>query len=597
MSKVTNWLLILYLLLIPLCTEWKSKVVLNPNSDIQQLLHKANTTYVIKKTIDLRGETITIPENSVITFKRSASIQNGCIKGDNTTLNGRVKLACELSGTFTNKEIPVSWLCVSDRKLLAQQIASIFNLMQTCIVVLDMDVTLDGSHKNVDYVAFSGNRIINNCCNYKVQGDVKIHGVTFQDFKTNNELFINLQGITRPVSIDISDIRFDGNWNISRFIYCPYIKLDGLSTIKVCSSEFTRVKNFVIQFRSPCTGLLYNNKIEDIGTDRFSNVIGFHLGDTSKDAERYCARGFEITNNVFKDFKVPYNDKDDGREVHAILIYGHKNVVKENRVINFYTSQEGTNDIGRDSEGIYLKGEYNIVADNYLENCVGSGPDGAITIKSSYTNNRIVGNTVKHRYGIGMQCYTPNSIIENNKVYSEQYAVAGMSMVFNTGSTIKNNEFFAVRGKEYHAAIALTRCERITITDNWFNNTSGVLTTYKSKGQIRFEENEVNLREMDYGTNTYYSSPFELHDDTAEFVMNNNSFTMKGVRTLQLVEAHEGFSGRVILSNNEIYLKDGDRVQSAITYLVRNVKALTVNQNIELPNGKKISRVSNLDEK
>lgn len=595
MNKATNWILILFFLLIPLCIEGKNRVVLNPNSNIKQQLREDNTTFVVKQIIDLQGETVSIPNNSVLLFKRKGLIQNGCVKGVNTTLKGRVKLGCELSGTFLNDEIPVSWLCATDRETLAKQIASVFNLNKICVLKLDEDIDLDGSHKKVGFVAFSGSKTVRNCCSYKVSGDVILHNVSFADFESHRELFLNLQGITKPVSIEISNIRFDGNWNISRFIYCPYIELDNPCTLNVISSEFTRVRNFVIQFRSPCTGEIRNNRIENIGTDKFSNVIGFHLGDTSKDAERHCARDFVITNNIFRDFKVPYNDKDDGREVHAILIYGHRNLVRENQVIHFYPLQDANGDIGRDGEGIYLKGEENVVENNYLENCVGSGPDGAITIKSSYSNNRISGNTVKHQYGIGVQCYTPNSVVENNKVYSEQNAVAGMAMVFNTGSTIRNNEFFASLRKEYHAAIALTRCEGITITDNRFNNTSGVLTTYKSKGQIHFEGNEVNLSGMVYGTNTYYSSPFELHDDTAEYVMNNNTFTMKGVRTSQLVEAPEGFKGKVILSGNDIHLEDSGEVHSAMTYLVRNVRSLTVNQNTEQTRGKIIGKISNLE--
>lgn len=595
MNKAANWILILYLLLIPFYVEGKSRVVLNPNSNIQQQLYEENTTFVVKQNIDLQGDTVSMPDNSVLLFKRKGSIQNGCIEGANTTLKGSVKLGCELSGTFSNNEIPVSWLCFADRETLAKQIASVFNLKKTCVLKLNRDIYLDGSHKNVGYVAFSGSKTIRNCCSYKVSGDVILHDVSFADFESHKELFLNLQGITKPISIEISNIRFDGNWNISRFIYCPYLELGKPSTLKVTSSVFTRVRNYVIQFRSPCTGEIRNNRIENIGTDKFSNVIGFHFGDSGKDAERHCARGFEITNNLFKDFKVPYNDKDDGREVHAILIYGHRNVVRENQVIHFYPTQNRNGDIGRDSEGIYLKGEDNIVEYNYLENCIGSGPDGAITIKSSYLNNRISGNTVIHQYGVGIQCYTSYSIVENNKIYSEQNAVVGIAMVFNTGSTIRNNVFFAARGRNYHAAIALTRCADILITDNQFKNTSGILTTYKSTGQITLEGNEVNLNGLIYGTNTYYKAPLELHDDTAEYIMNNNIITMIGVRASQLVEAPEGFKGKVVLNNNNIRVEDSDKVKTTITYLFKNVQSLIINQNAKVIDEGKISRVSNLD--
>ena len=595
MIKALRLLQIILFLFVFIFAEGKNKVVLNSNRDIQQQLAAANTTYLVKRTINLHGKTVSIPESSVVEFSRKGKIVNGVIIGNNTLLKGNVQFSTEMVGTFCNDEVPVSWLCVSDRTLLSRQIASIFNLDKPCVVKLDKDIIMDGSRKEVNYVSVSGKKRIENSCRYKVEGNVSLHGVSFTGFESFGELFLDLRAIPQAVTIDISDIHFDGCWNTSRFLYCPYKKIEDLSTINISSSTFTRVKNYVIQFRPLCTGIIHNNRFEEVGTDEFSNVIGLNLGDSSDDEDRLCANGFEISKNVFKDFRVPYNDKDYGREAHAILIYGYRNKIRENQIINFYSTQTANGDPGRDCEGIYLKGGDNVVENNYLGDCVGSTPDGAITAKSNRSNNRIAGNTIRHKFGIGIQCYTPNSVIENNKVISGQNAKAGLEMARNFGSTIRNNEFEAASGKEYHSAVALVSCEGISITGNQFNNTSCILTTYKSMGKITFDNNEVNLSGMIYGTNTYYTSPFELHDDTAEYVMNNNSFTMKGVRTSQLVKAPEGFKGRVLLKANELHLEDSNEVQSSMTYLVRNVKSLTVEQNTDRSKKKRISKVSNMN--
>lgn len=109
-----------------------------------------------------------------------------------------------------------------------------------------------------------------------------------------------------------------------------------------------------------------------------------------------------------------------------------------------------------------------------------------------------------------------------------------------------------------------------------------------------FESNEVNLSGMVYGINTYYTAPIQLHDDTAEYVINNNTFTITGVRASQLIEAKDSFDGNVMLRENVIDLEDDKETQSAMTYLVRNVKSLKAEKNDERSKVKKIGRVSNL---
>ena len=450
---------------------------------------------------------------------------------------------------------------------------------------------MDGSVKKVEYVAFSGRKSIKNSCCFKVIGDVKLNGVSFINFESYRDLFLDMRGITKAVTVDIDSIKFDGNWNISRFIYCPYQKVSDESRIEIQHSEFTKIKNYVVQFRPPCTGTIKHNVIENIGTDEFLNVVGFHLGDSDDENERLCANCFEIADNEFHDFKVPYSEKDDGREVHALLIYGHRNKVSKNRVINFYSTKKGNGDPGRDSEGIYLKGGDNEIESNYLENCVGSGPDGSITVKMTYGNNRITRNTIKHKFGVGIQCYTPNSVIENNIIYSEEDAQEGIAMLVNRNSEIRNNELYSTTSdKRYHAAIALSKCDGIQISGNRFNNTSGLLTTYGCTGSITFKGNTIVINDKHYGVNTYYTAPINLHDDTAHFEVSRNIFNARGIRASQIIEAPKQFKGRLTLDDNTFDISDSQDVSSTISYMVRNVNKLTTRQN----KNAKIGKVSNL---
>lgn len=592
-SIITSFMVLALFLFLAQDAEGKKRIILKPNADIEGQLIPASVIYIVNKPLDLNGKTIVVPQGSEIRFKRSGLLMNGKIVGNDTKLRGQVKIHCLFGGSFTNSEVPVSWLNNADNIFLAKQIGSLFCLQNDCTLILDRDIILDGSTLAVNRVAIKGKKNIHNCCSFKVKGNVMLEGVMLSAFSAQKELFLDMSDIERPVNVIVKDVCFDGCWNISRVIWCPYKINLSESHIIISGSIFTRISNYVVQFRSSCTGVLDGNRIENVGTEVLSNVVGFHLGDSDINEPRLCANGFEIINNDFIDFIVPHSINDDGREAHALLIYGHNNLVRGNRVANFYSSLTTNGDPGKDCEGIYLKGGNNIVEDNFLEHCVGSGPDGAITIKTTYGNNRITGNTIKHKFGIGIQCYTPNSFIENNKIFSEDIAEEGIALLSNNNSIIRNNELYSsTDGNKYHAALALTSCKDIQIYENKFINTSGLLTTYRCTGSIAFQSNLVVLDNKLYGKNTYYSAPINLHNDTASFDVSDNVFRVKGIKTSQIIEAPEEFNGRLVMENNIFDITDTGNVSSSITYLVRNVKNLIIKQD----NHSRIGKVSNVNQ-
>ena len=168
-------------------------------------------------------------------------------------------------------------------------------------------------------------------------------------------------------------------------------------------------------------------------------------------------------------------------------------------------------------------------------------------------------------------------------------------MVTNTETTSSANSFYSYQfERAYHAAIALTRCANIHIYDNSFVNTSAIITSYKCNEIINFETNTITLSNLIYGVNTYYTAPFEFHDDKASFVFRRNDFSATGTRASQLIEAPNGFLGEVHFENNTIRIHNSDSIISTFTFLVRNVKRLTFNGNIEESDDISIRKVSNL---
>lgn len=567
-------------------------VILNSTNSINTQMNQEGVTYVVQDTIDLNGSAIVVPSNCTIKFKKHGILRNGVFHFNDTYLKGPIRLDCKFDGSITNKEIAVSSFNTDNPVALTSQIESVFNLANHCKLVVDKDITLDGSTRDVRFVALEGNKTIRNSCSYRVEGNVTIQHVSFKDFMRHKETFLDCSKKKKVSTVTINDIIFDGSHNIDRFLYCPYIENLDATLLRIENSSFTKVNNFIVCYRSDCSGVISKNKVYSIGTSDYTSVCVFLLGCSD---EKYNANSFIIDHNIIDDVLVPHSKEHNGREAHIFLLYGHNNSIHYNLLSNMYTEQGPRTDTGLDSEGIYIKGGNNVIEGNSLDNCIGSSPDGAITLKTSFDNNRVTNNVIKHSYGVAIQCYTPKSIIAKNKIISTHKAEEGIAMLNNSNSLIVANEFQSIDDKgDFHAAIALSRCEGISIKMNTFLNTSGVITTYKCKGKILFENNGISIKNKVYGENTYYTAPFEIHDDTALFILKGNKLEGCGLRASQLIEAPREFKGALVCDNNTIDIEDSESVKSYINYMVRNIKSLTFNNNIEISSKAKIEQASNM---
>lgn len=77
----------------------------------QDMMPTEDTIYILQYDYDLNGQTIIVPDNSVILFE-GGSISNGIINGVNTLIcAGKVKIFenIKITGTFKNRESKVSW--------------------------------------------------------------------------------------------------------------------------------------------------------------------------------------------------------------------------------------------------------------------------------------------------------------------------------------------------------------------------------------------------------------------------------------------------------------------------------------------------------
>ena len=85
-----------------------------PNSDIQSLIHKENTTYIIRYDHTLETP-LDIPDGVTLLFKGGSL--SGQIHMNNTLLEGNIKLTGSvLSGGIKNEYFKSSWICYADNK-------------------------------------------------------------------------------------------------------------------------------------------------------------------------------------------------------------------------------------------------------------------------------------------------------------------------------------------------------------------------------------------------------------------------------------------------------------------------------------------------
>ena len=103
---------------------------------------KENTQYVIKKSIDLQGRTITVPKGSTLIFKRRGSLSNGALKGEGALLENPKLKGIHFFGNFVNKEI-----VISDRMDGETDFWGLLKAFPESKIILDKDITIGDPHK------------------------------------------------------------------------------------------------------------------------------------------------------------------------------------------------------------------------------------------------------------------------------------------------------------------------------------------------------------------------------------------------------------------------------------------------------------------
>lgn len=305
--------------------------VVKMNYLTQSMISKENTIYIVQYSYNLNGQTITIPEGSILVFE-GGSISNGSINFTNTILSGKPIMSNIISsGTLNMPEINITWLGASTQNGIDNSVpiqcainiagdsitckkvfipAGIYGINNPIKLIRNKNIELYGEGNNsvlkamssMDYMIGALNMEPNNYISSIIH-NISLDGNRTGDYYVNNNFneqstTLAKSGIYLPCGFIYSKlynitIRDINGWAIDILeIYqtnitgCTIRNCDkgiylanNVNGVGITNSEFGILKNFAICINSGHNTFIKNNVIEIIGNSAI--VIGSGGGVTS----------------------------------------------------------------------------------------------------------------------------------------------------------------------------------------------------------------------------------------------------------------------------------------------------------------------------
>ena len=139
------------------------------NQDVLLQITKANTTYVISRDYDLKGQTLVMPKDCILKF-RGGKLLNGKIKGNNTVIDAKKQLVLEkieVSGTWINKNGYPEWFGATNNPSVDSKMAiqKALDVSKTCRLTGKYYMAYDtptgrGDAVDVCAIAIKGQKIL-----------------------------------------------------------------------------------------------------------------------------------------------------------------------------------------------------------------------------------------------------------------------------------------------------------------------------------------------------------------------------------------------------------------------------------------------------
>lgn len=510
-------ILTMAVLMLSGCETGSKVLAVQNNAPLKEQVSKSGMIYEINEAIDLRGSVVSLPSGVTLRFGKSGALKNGTLHGDKTSIIGHPTFnQVRLTGHYATTEFYASWC---EDRAVPQFIEDVMNLGGETILVVDKDIVLTDKKRQVDHLYLKGkNTTVSNSDRYYItRGGCDLQNLKFRwtkgplleprDNYNAVVLYTDLLQKDTTVAVTIKNVDADGG------SYCSWFMRQGRNNIEaklrtVNTLQDCRFRHFTMGAVWTCggTGKIRSSQFTDIGYENPSVLCGvaaLRLGNINT-IPRGSAIGYIVEDCLFENIVATYNNSNDGRGLHGLLVYGDSTLVRNNIFKRLSTSFSKPTETGMDSEILYFKGSWNVIDNNLFEDGAGTSSDAVVTLKYTESQGNIVRNnhfittvsSSKFIYVAGKSV-----TIEGNEFRStfesttdnEAYAIYLAHHDANSGSeeaTIRNNTFSFPRGSNYMAVYANRRGD-LSIDDNTFENPRKLIKNNNREGCMIIKNNNI----------------------------------------------------------------------------------------------------------
>ena len=331
------------------------RIVLNKKYSLKDQLKKENTIYIVQNGFDLKGSTITVPDNCELRFD-GGYLSNGKVFFNNTLLSGsKIQMICDCTGTVSNEYVDPVWfgadpngkddstkpmqmaidIASNSRCMDFKMPSGVFLISKPLVVYRNKNIEFHGNHNSkikanspMDYMITSSDRsrrqyISSRFHTFILDGNRKSSIFNEKKWEFNNSTSLAKGGISFPcgfIYTQIYDILFtniDG-WAIKAidtysmdyhnlsYYYCENgICLYNANGVSITNCEFTTIRGFGALIGWGHQVSFRENVMEKIGKSAI--VLGGGCGPVTINSNYFEAcsiNGLSITladKNILKD--------------------------------------------------------------------------------------------------------------------------------------------------------------------------------------------------------------------------------------------------------------------------------------------------------
>lgn len=302
-----------------------SPIQLSRGGNLQEPLSLSSRVFIIKKEIDLRGQTMEIEPNAVLLFK-GGRIKNGLIVGNMTTIVGEPSIDAKIGGTFQNKEIYSSWfsndsdITISAIKAACESGVSFViddNRKLTNTIFLFGHGSLKGRGGAIDFISKTANGVCVLCGTDGVHpnmwsGVIDSVTININDYQYGIALCNVSHCMIRNNIINARNIpSYRGGKLISRFNNADFCLLSGPQTDIIISGNVLNMhgkndgteSSALYESISVCDytdnakilNNVINNSTDDLGIHSCSNIAVVGNKIVTETGRIYCADSYNVT--------------------------------------------------------------------------------------------------------------------------------------------------------------------------------------------------------------------------------------------------------------------------------------------------------------